>query len=398
MSRQFMYGTMHEKDVIYLDNAATSWPKPDSVLEEIVRFYREVGANPGRSGHRLSVEAERIRMETREALCGLLGAEDPLSVIFTANVTAAVSLVLLGYLRPGDRVVTTSMEHNAVLRPLRFLENTRDIHLTLVQAGADGGIDPEDFRKVLTGDVRLAVVNHASNVCGTILPVAEFGKIASECGIPLMVDAAQTAGCWPLDMGKDNIDILAFTGHKGLLGPTGTGGVIFGARFDPREVTPLMFGGTGSRSEKEVQPDFMPDCFESGTADIGGIAGLRAGVQWVRERGVEVIGEHERNMTRRLLDALGNIDGVRIFGPLDEQRQTATVSFTVEGMSVSEVGMRLSDEHNVMSRVGLHCAPRAHRTLGTFPEGTIRFSMGPFTTDEDIDTAAGAVARIVHEK
>lgn len=389
---------MHETGIVYMDNAATSWPKPDSVLEEIDRFYRQVGANPGRSGHRLSVEAERIRMETREALSSLLGNTDPLSVVFTANVTAAVSLVLLGYLRPGDRVVTTSMEHNSVLRPLRYLEKNRDIRLTMVEAGDDGSIDPEDFGKAITGDERLAVVTHASNVCGTILPIHELGKVTSECGIPLMVDAAQTAGCCPLDMEADAVDILAFTGHKGLLGPTGTGGLIFGPGFDTEAVTPLAFGGTGSRSEKEEQPDFMPDRFESGTANIGGIAGLGAGVRWISERGVDVIREHEVLMTRRLLDGLKGIRGVKIFGPADERRQTATVSFVVEGMSVSEVGMRLSDEYEIMSRVGLHCAPRAHRTLGTFPEGTVRFSMGPFTTDEDIDTAVEAVARITRKK
>lgn len=378
-----------------MDNAATSWPKPDSVLEEIVRFYREVGANPGRSGHRLSVEAERIRMETRESLATLLGGGDPLSVVFTANVTVAISLMLLGYLRPKDRVITTSMEHNSVLRPLRFLEASRDIRLTMVEAKEDGSIDPDDFKKALVGDERLAVVNHASNVCGTILPVGELGKMTSERGIPLMVDAAQTAGCCPLDMEKDAIDILAFTGHKGLLGPTGTGGLIFGPGFDPRNVTPLAFGGTGSRSEKEEQPEFMPDRFESGTADIGGIAGLGAGVRWLAERGVGIVREHEKIMTRLLLDGLGNIGGVKVFGPADENRQTATVSFVVAGMSVSDVGMRLSDEYDVMSRVGLHCAPRAHRTLGTFPEGTVRFSMGPFTTGENVNAAVEAVADII---
>jgi len=387
---------MNETGVVYMDNAATSWPKPDSVLEEVVRFYRQVGANPGRSGHRLSVESERIRMETREALCVLLGGGDPLSVVFTANITVAISMVLLGYLRPGDRVATTSMEHNSVLRPLRFLEKNRDIRLTMIQARSDGILDSEEFEKALTGDERLAVVTHASNVCGTILPIQDLGSITSERGIPLMVDAAQTAGCYPLDVEGDAIDILAFTGHKGLLGPTGTGGLIFGSGFDPETITPLVFGGTGSRSEREEQPDFLPDRFESGTADIGGIAGLGAGVRWISERGMVSIREHEMMMTRRLLDGLGNIDGVRIQGPIDEGRQTATVSFVVEGVTVSEVGMRLSDEHDVMSRVGLHCSPRAHRTLGTFPEGTVRFSMGPFTTDEDIDAAVEAVARIAH--
>jgi cysteine desulfurase family protein len=382
--------------MIYFDNAATSWPKPDVVIDATVEFLRDLGANPGRSGHRLSVAAERIRFEAREHLCSLFGASDPTRLIFTLNVTEAINLVLFGYVSPGDRVVTTSMEHNAVLRPLRFLEG-RGVEVVLVPCGADGTLQMNDMEAALRGGAKMVVASHASNVCGTLIPAREIGALTRESGIPFLVDTAQTAGSVPMDMKRDNIDILTFTGHKGLLGPTGTGGVVFAEDFDVESLSPLVFGGTGSRSEEEYQPDFLPDKYESGTANIVGIAGLGAGVGWIRETGVEKIREHEKKLTRQLIAGLSKNERIKIVGTKDADRQTATVSFMIDGISTSEVGRILGEEHDIMCRVGLHCAPRAHRTLLTFPEGTVRFGLGFFNTIAEVDRALEAVFAIAGE-
>ncbi len=383
--------------MIYLDNAATSWPKPDCVIDAMTAFMKDVGANPGRSGHSLSVEAERIRLDTRELLCELFSAPDPMKVIFTLNVTEAINMILLGYLGPGNRVVTTSMEHNAVLRPLRHLE-AKGVEVVLVPCAPDGTLDVGDIEKALDLGAKLVVINHASNVCGTILPVGEIGRMSKERGIPLMVDAAQTAGCIPINIDRDHIDILAFTGHKALLGPTGTGGIVFGKDFDVDVLPPLVFGGTGSRSEEEYQPDFLPDKYESGTANIIGLSGLRESIRWIQERGVDKIRTHEIDITKKLIDGLFYIPKVDVYGTKDACRQTATVSFAINGLENSEVGERLSTDFRIMSRVGLHCAPMAHRTIGTFPKGTVRFGMGPFTTEDEVAEAVLAVSSIARGK
>ncbi len=381
--------------MIYLDNAATSWPKPDSVVDAVSDFMNNVGANPGRSGHRLSLEAERIRLSARELLAELLGGSDPFRVIFTLNVTEAINLVIRGLVSKGDRVVTTSMEHNAVMRPLRHLEDTLGVEIVMVPHTDSGQLNIDEMEKGLKDGAKLVVVNHASNVSGTIVNIGEVGALTKRFGIPLLVDAAQTAGSIPIDMEKDLIDILAFTGHKALLGPTGTGGLIFGQDFDCKNLPPALFGGTGSKSEAEYQPDFLPDKYESGTANIAGIAGLGEGVRWVLKRGVENIRAREVEITDRMIRGLSNLYGVRIIGPGDAELQTATVSFVVEGMDLSDVAIRLCDDFDIMCRVGLHCAPRAHMTLGTFPKGTIRFGMGPFTTDDMVDSAVEAVSAVV---
>ncbi|MBN1571569.1 MAG: aminotransferase class V-fold PLP-dependent enzyme [Deltaproteobacteria bacterium] len=384
--------------MIYLDNAATSWPKPKSVVDAVSDFMKNVGANPGRSGHRLSMEAERIRLETRELIAKLFGGSDPFRVIFTLNVTEAINLVIGGLVSKGGRVVTTSMEHNAVMRPLRHLEKTVGIEIALVPVRVDGTIDIEAMEEALGGGADLAVVNHASNVSGTIVNIAEVGRLTRKQGVPLLVDAAQSAGSLPIDIKEDMVDILAFTGHKGLLGPTGTGGVVFGDDFDCERLPPAVFGGTGSRSEMEYQPDFLPDKYESGTANVAGIAGLCEGVRWILDRGVDEIRAHEVKITGRMIEGLSKIDSVKVIGTGNAELQTATVSFVVDGIDVSEVAASLCDDYDVMCRVGLHCAPRAHMTLGTFPEGTVRFGMGPFTTIEDVDSALRAVGAVVDGK
>lgn len=380
--------------MIYLDNAATSWPKPPEVIRAMSAYLESAGGNPGRSGHRLSIEAGRIVYDTREALAELFNVPDPLRVVFTPGATYAINLVLFGLLRPGDHVVTTSMEHNAVMRPLRALEG-RGVRLTVVRCAGDGSLDPLAVQQAVTPGTRLVVINHASNVVGTLLPVAEVARIAHAVGALLLVDAAQSAGVIPIDMRDLGIDLLAFAGHKGLMGPPGTGGLVIGERVDEALIEPLVHGGTGSRSEYEIQPDFLPDKYESGTPNGVGIAGLGAGVRFIRERGIEAIRAHEVMLTSQLLDGLRSVPGITVYGPADPERRVAVVSFTAAGWPVSELGMRLDDEYGVLCRVGLHCAPAAHRTIGTFPEGTVRFAPGPFTTVEDVHVALRAVERIV---
>ena len=379
--------------MIYLDNSATSWPKPRATAQAMTHFLEHVGANPGRSGHRLSIEAGRVVYRARESIASLFNLPDPLRVVFGLNGTEAINLALRGVLKPGDHVVTSSMEHNSVMRPLRDLEKT-GVEVTVVRCAADGGLAPEDLERSIRKNTALMVLNHGSNVTGSLLPVAAAGGIARQHGILLLVDAAQTAGSCPIDMEEDRIDLLAFTGHKGLLGPTGTGGLVIGERVNVKEIRPLKSGGTGSRSEHETQPDFLPDVFESGTPNAVGLAGLDAGVRFVLEQGVERIREHEVGLARRLLEGLREIHRVVIHGEQRGTKRTATLSFTVDGVPCSEVGLRLDEEHGILCRVGLHCAPAAHRTIGTFPTGTVRLSPGFFNTSEEMDRTVAAVGRI----
>ena len=380
-------------NVIYLDNAATSWPKPQCVHDSMLRCMRDVGGSPGRSGHRLANEAERIRLDAREAVAELVGIDDPMRVVFALNATAALNLALRGLLPPGAHAITTGMEHNAVMRPLRALES-QGVVVSVAECNRDGTLEPGAVREHIRSETRLIIVNHASNVCGTVLPIRQIGAITRPHGIPLLVDAAQTVGCWPIDMRADNIDLLAFGGHKGLLGPTGTGGLVFGAGFDITRLEPLVRGGTGSRSEYEEQPAFLPDKYEAGTPNLVGLAGLAAGVRHVLGRGVRQIRAHERALTERLLAGLRGVPGLRILGTQDASRQTATVSFTVEGQSVSNIAHNLDECFGIMCRPGLHCAPQAHKTLGTLPLGTLRLAPGVFTTEDEIDKAIDAIARL----
>ena len=381
-------------EMIYLDNAATSWPKPPEVVRAMSDFLETAGGNPGRSGHRLSIRAGRIVYEAREALAELFGAPDPLRVVFTPSATYALNLALLGLLHPGDGVVTTSIEHNAVMRPLRALEQ-RGVRLVIVPCAADGTLDPLALRRAVAPGTRLVVMNHASNVMGTILPVAEAARIAHEGGALFLVDAAQSAGVLPIDTRSLGIDLLAFAGHKGLMGPPGTGGLVIGEGVDEAQMEPLVRGGTGSRSEFELQPDFLPDKYESGTSNGVGIAGLGAGVRHVRERGIEPLRAHDMGLTNQLVEGLGSIPGVTVYGPLEAERRTAIVSFGVAGRQVSELGMRLDEEYGVLCRVGLHCAPAAHRTMGTFPQGTVRLAPGPLNTTGEMSKVLEAIERIV---
>jgi cysteine desulfurase/selenocysteine lyase len=388
--------------MIYFDNAATSWPKPPGVAEAMMRFLSEVGANPGRAGHRLAVEAGRVIYDTREAVAELFNVPDPLRVVFGPNVTEALNLALRGLLYPGDHVVTSSMEHNSMMRPLRALECRPEpcsggVEVTVVRCSPQGVLDPADVEAAIRPDTKLVALNHASNVIGTLLPVAEVGSICRRHSLLLLVDAAQTGGAYPIDVQADGIDLLGFTGHKSLGGPMGTGGLVVGERVDEKQMEPLVRGGTGSNSEREVQPDFLPDMFESGTSNAVGLAGLAAGVRWVLERGVEAIRAHEVALTQALIGGLRGIPGVTVYGTLDAELQTATVSFNVAGVAPSEVGLRLDEEYGIMCRVGLHCAPAAHRTIGTFPDGAVRFGLSAFNTMDEVKAALVAVGELAQE-
>jgi cysteine desulfurase / selenocysteine lyase len=380
--------------MIYLDHAATSWPKPQEVISAMADFLERAGGNPGRAGHRLSIEAGRIVYGVRDTLAEFFNVSDPLRIIFTANATQAINLCLYGILRPGDHVITSSIEHNAMMRPLRDLES-KGVNLSAIPCDQDGSVDPAAVAHAMRPSTRIVAVTHAGNVTGTILPIAEIANAAHKSGALLLVDAAQTAGVLPIDVQAMNIDFLAFTGHKGLQGPQGTGGLVIGNRVCVDDVAPLWRGGTGSRSEFEIQPEDLPDKFESGTLNGPGIAGLGAGVQYIMKRGVDVIRAQEIELTQQLVEGIKSINGVTIYGSAHVTHRTSIVSFTSPGHSVSEIGLRLDEEFGILSRVGLHCAPAAHRTIGTFPDGTVRLAPGLGTTREEIALVIEAIKQIV---
>lgn len=365
---------------VFLDNAATSWPKPEMVYQAIERFMRQVGATPGRGGHRREEEALRIMDEARAALAQLFRAPDPQRVAFTMNATQAINVALKGLLRPGDHVVTSSIEHNAMWRPLKALE-ARGVQVTAVRCAPDGTLDPAGVEAVLRPNTRLVAMLHASNVLSVILPIAEVGQIAQRHGIPLLVDAAQTAGAYPIDVQAMQIDLLAFAGHKGLYGPHGTGGLVVrpGIRLET-----WVEGGSGSESEPETMPEALPLRLEAGTQNAAGVAGLLAGVQFVLEQGVEQIRAHEMAMTELLLQALQELPGLTVLGPRDLAQRTAVVSITVEDYFPEQLAAVLDKVFDVATRAGLHCAPQAHRTAGTLECGALRFSPGYFTTADEI--------------
>jgi len=379
--------------MIYLDNAATSYPKPKEVGRAMLHFLEKVGASPGRSGHRLSIEAGRIIYQTRESLVELFNVDDPLRIIFTLNVTEALNLALKGLLQPGDQVITSSMEHNSVMRPLRELEK-KGVEVMVIPCSPQGVLDPVNIERAIKKNTKLIVLNHGSNVIGSILPIAIVGEITRRRDILFLVDAAQTAGCYPLDVKKDNIDLLAFTGHKALYGPPGTGGLVIGERVDIEKLAPLKEGGTGSHSEFEEQPDFLPDLYESGTLNTVGLAGLNAGISFLLKEGINKIYQYELSLSQKLIAGLKEIPGVTVYGENQVKDRVAVISFNIKDQFPSEVGLRLDEEYDIMCRVGLHCSPAAHKTIGTFPTGTVRFSMSWFNTFEEIDQAIMAIRNI----
>lgn len=377
--------------MIYLDNAATTWPKPEAVYETLGSFLRTAGANPGRAGHRMAADAASAIAACRLRMARLLNAPAPERIIFTSGATEGLNLAISGLVRPGDRVVTTTMEHNSVARPLRSVEE-RGAEVRKI--GVKGGVLDLDALQEAAAGSRLLAITHASNVNGAVQPIAECATIAHEAGALLLVDASQTAGTMPIDVQALNVDVLAIPGHKGLLGPPGTGALYLGPRVPVDQLQPSRSGGTGFRSEEDRQPEELPYRYESGTGNTVGIAALGAALEYLERRGVSDIKRHESGLVGRLTAGLAEIEGVTVYGAENGADQAAVISLTVEGWQPSDVGAVLDQSFGIACRTGLHCAPDACRTLGVYPGGTVRLSPGPFSTEDDIDVAIAAVAEI----
>ena len=376
---------------MYLDNAATSFPKPDAVHEAVLHAMRAVGASPGRGGYRQSLEAGRILFQAREAVAGFFSISDSSRVIFTHNATGALNLALQGTLTAGDHVITTSMEHNSLLRPLYALQS-KGVELSIVPAGSDGVVSAEDIQRAVQANTRMIAVSHVSNVCGAIQPLQQLAEISRACGALFLVDAAQSAGYLPIDVEKYAIDLLAVPGHKGLLGPSGTG-LLYAAPHVP--LKPVTHGGTGTLSTAEEQPQVMPDGFEAGTHNLPGIAGLLAGIEFICDVGLSVIHQHERTLLAQAEQALREISGVTVYGPEHPSERCSVLSFTASGVDSALLATELDYGFDIAVRAGLHCAPLAHRTVGTVPGGTVRVSPGWFTTSEEIAFFSDAVVQCI---
>ena len=378
--------------MIYLDNAATTFPKPEEVYKSIDDCMRNYGANPGRSGHKLALKAGRGIYETRELICKLFNIENPMRVTFTQNATDALNLGIKGILKQGDHVITTSMEHNSVIRPIISLEE-KGVTNTIVQCDLNGNLDINKLDEAIKENTKLIVVSHSSNVTGNIVDIKTIGDLCKKKNITFLVDAAQTAGVIDINVGEENIDLLAFPGHKGLLGPQGTGGLYIREGID---IMHMKEGGTGSKSELLTQPIIVPDRYESGTPNTPGIIGLGAGVKYVLEN-IEKIREHEQHMTDYMLKRLEEIEKITVYGNSRDVKRSAVISINIEDIDSSEVSYILDEVYDIAVRSGLHCAPLAHKTIGTIRQGTVRFSFGPFTTKKDIDNAIVALKEICKE-
>ncbi len=377
--------------MIYLDNAATSWPKPESVYQTMDEFLRTKAGNPGRGSHSMATAASGTVEETRLLLARLINAPDKERVIFTFNCTDSLNIGLKGLLKPGDHVITSSIEHNSVVRPLRKLEQ-QGVKLTWLSPHAgDGFVSPQDVEKAIIRKTRLVVMTHASNVSGVMQPIDEYGAIARRHNLVFMVDAAQTAGKYPLDVQANHIDLLAFSGHKGLFGPPGTGVLYIGERVN---LDSLREGGTGSHSEREEQPLDLPYRYEAGTLNSVGIAGLGAGLKFIFKEGMGKILAHEKSLTDRLTEGLSPIPGVTLYTAKDSSKQAPVISLNINGYEPGEVGTILDQAFDIKVRTGLHCAPAAHKTLGSYPLGTVRLSPGYFNTAEEIEVTLQALDRI----
>jgi cysteine desulfurase family protein len=378
--------------MIYLDNAATSFPKPEPVYQALDRFARQSLANPGRAGHKMALGAERALDDCRHLLNQLFHGAEPERFVFTLNCTDALNMAFKGVLREGDHVITTDLEHNSVSRPLRAMELAGKITLTRLASDEGGTIHPEMVRAALTPRTRLIAMTHASNVLGTVQPARDVGQIAREHDILFLLDAAQTAGVVPIDLQEMRIDLLAFPGHKGLMGPTGTGALYAGPRA---KVSAWREGGTGGDSSSETQPSEYPYFLEGGTPNVLGVAGMAEGIRFVQERGLDAILRHEVELTARLCERLDAPGGCRVLGHRNWASRVGTLSFRSEVLPATELGGILDQAFEIAVRPGLHCAPYIHRAQGTYPDGAVRVSPGPFTTEADIDALVDALGQII---
>ena len=379
---------------IYLDNAATSWPKPEAVYAAVDRYQREIGAPNGRSGYREAVEANRIVERARQGIAELIGADDPTQIVFGSNGTDVLNLAIRGIVRPGDHVVTTVCDHNSVLRPLRALGEQAGVEVSYVPCDGAGFVSPDDVRVALRPDTRLVAVIHASNVTGAIQPIEQIGRIVREHGALFLVDAAQSLGHVPLDVSRFEVDLVAAPGHKGLLGPLGTG-VLYIRPGVERQLEPLRYGGTGTRSDEDRQPDELPDKYEPGNHNLLGLAGLVAACEFLARTSIEAIQAHHIALTARLLERLQELDGLTVHGPRSTAHRTSVVSITIDGYDPQELAAVLESLHRIQCRAGLHCAPRMHAALGTTAGGgTLRLSPGYATTLDKIDLVAAALEEV----
>ncbi len=389
-------------DLIYLDNAATTFPKPDVVHDTVREFYSTTGINPGRTGCDLAIAAEEMIHGTRKAYSAFFNksivdagkTKDPNRLVFTLNATMSLNLIINGMVKPGDHVITTMLEHNSVIRPVNHKVKDGS-EATYVIPDADGYIDAEDIRKAIKKNTTLVVVNHGSNVTGVVQDLKAIGAVCKEEGIPLAIDSAQTAGVLPIDMKECNISFLSFTGHKGLFGPTGTGGICVA---DDAEIEGTIYGGTGVRSAVPLHLEEYPYRLEAGTLNLAGIAGLSAGLKWVLGKGIDNIYAHEMELLEMLQNGLLEIKGVELWGTKNLKNRVATLSVTVANFDAQDVGTILDVEYGILTRTGLHCAPLIHEHHGTVPRGTVRFSAGPFNTKEHIEKAIKAVAEIAADR
>ena len=378
---------------IYLDNASTTFPKAPTVATAMSDYITNRGININRGSYALAYDVEDIIYTTRQRLHPLFNGHDPAHVIFTQNVTMSLNMVIKGLLKAGDHVLVSSMEHNAVMRPLTQLLD-KGITFDTIPCDSTGSIQMDSIEPLIRPNTVALIINHASNVCGTIQPLESIGPICKAHNLQFIVDAAQTAGVIPIDVKACHIDALCFTGHKGLLGPQGIGGIILTKEM-AQTLTPLIAGGTGSFSHLETMPTHMPDAFEAGTLNLPGIIGLNEGLAYIESQGMENIHNHELALTQSFLEGLQSIDGINIVGKQNIQDRTAVVSITIDGMDPANIAYELESTYHIMTRVGLHCAPRAHQTLRTYPEGTVRFSFGYANTHKDVESALSALNTIV---
>ncbi|WP_040214753.1 aminotransferase class V-fold PLP-dependent enzyme [Clostridium polynesiense] len=379
---------------IYLDNAATTFPKPPEVAEAMFNFMNNIGSNAGRGSYSSSLETSRIIYETRELICELFNFSMPENVIFMPNITYSLNILINSIIKPNWHVITSSMDHNSVLRPLYKAREDMNIELDIVQCSSQGVLSVEDVEKAIKPNTRLIVLSHASNIAGSIQPLQEIGKLCRKHNIFFIIDSAQSAGVLPVDFKALNAHAIAFTGHKGLLGPQGTGGFIISEELNKIAV-PCIVGGTGSLSSSVTHPDFLPDKFESGTQNSPGIFGLNAALKFLKSIGIETIKDKEDKLCSILINDLSNMEGVIVHGLKSSKDRTGVVSITFENFDTSEISFLLDHEYGIMTRAGLHCAPLAHKTLGTYPSGTLRLSPGYFNTEEDIHYTLNSIKKLI---
>ena len=376
--------------MIYLDNAATTFPKPEAVYNAMMDCMKNYCANPGRAGHKLAMKAAREIYDTRENIAKLFNIDNPMNIVFTNNATDSLNLAIKGVVNKGDHIITTSMEHNSVIRPIKALEKV-GVENTIVQCDDQGFLNIDDLEKAIKPNTKLIVTTHASNVCGTLIDIKSISEIANKHNILYLIDASQTVGVYDIDLKDIKADMLAAPGHKGLLGPQGTGILYIREGLN---IDILKEGGTGSRSEDLFQPDLLPDKYESGTHNTPGIVGLNEGVKFIFKEGIDKIKEHEEELCKYMLERLEEVPNIIIYGPKDANKRASVISINIGNMDSGEITFLLDSEYNIATRSGIHCAPLAHKTLGTLEQGAVRFSIGYFNTKEEIDKAINALKEI----